>query len=146
MSVSNRKWYNFLVIRVRSALSGGAYRIRIQRAEEEGIVCECQVDLKEIPAVDDIDLCVLFANTLDNAIEACSKMKERQNRHISVKARCMGGNLVMRSLLQRKIRRRDGSQLYRRDFFCDCLFISINVILCKELEFLCTKVYTGEYA
>lgn len=91
MSVSNRKWYNFLVIRVRSALSGGAYRIRMQRAEEEGIVCECQVDLKEIPAVDDIDLCVLFANTLDNAIEACSKMKERQNRHISVKTRCMGG-------------------------------------------------------
>ena len=91
LSVSNRKWYNFLVIRVRSALSGGAYRIRMQRAEEEGIVCECQVDLKEIPAVDDIDLCVLFANTLDNAIEACSKMKERQNRHISVKARCMGG-------------------------------------------------------
>lgn len=64
---------------------------KMQRAEEEGIVCECQVDLKEIPAVDDIDLCVLFANTLDNAIEACSKMKERQNRHISVKARCMGG-------------------------------------------------------
>lgn len=64
---------------------------KMQRAEEEGIACECQVDLKETPAVDDIDLCVLFANTLDNAIEACSKMKERQKRHISVKARCMGG-------------------------------------------------------
>ena len=84
---------------------------KMQRAEEEGISCECQVDLKEIPSVDDMDLCVLFANTLDNAIEACGKMKERQKRRISVKARCMGGQFsyVIVNSKENTVKEKDGA-------------------------------------
>ena len=37
--------------------------------------------------LDDITLCSVFANTLDNAIEACSKIPSGQQRKISAKAR-----------------------------------------------------------
>src|SRR5699024_3367711 len=40
-----------------------------------------------IMSIDDISLCTIFANTLDNAIEACVKVAEPSARKISVKAR-----------------------------------------------------------
>ena len=59
---------------------------KMERAQEEGIACEYQVDLKEAAALTDIELCSLFANTLDNAIEACVKIKDREKRRITLKA------------------------------------------------------------
>ena len=63
MSVSNRKWYNFLVIRVRSALSGGAYRIRMQREDDimlQLAVCDdekvLRSDLRKILSTE-LELC-----------------------------------------------------------------------------------------
>ena len=37
------------------------------------------------------DLCVIFGNTLDNAIEACEKLPHSQEKTISVSVRCVGG-------------------------------------------------------
>lgn len=65
---------------------------KMEKAEEEGIPCEYQVDLEEVLPIDDIDLCSLFANTLDNAVEACEKIAEREKRRISLKARCRNGH------------------------------------------------------
>ena len=65
---------------------------KMEKAEEEGIPCEYQVDLEEALPIDDIDLCSLFANTLDNAVEACEKIAEREKRRISLKARCRNGH------------------------------------------------------
>ena len=65
---------------------------KMQRAQEAGITCEYQVDLKEPLPIEDIDLCALFANTLDNAIEACMKISETDRRRIVLKARCVNGN------------------------------------------------------
>ncbi|BAK97921.1 putative two-component histidine kinase [Oscillibacter valericigenes Sjm18-20] len=48
----------------------------------------------EIP-VQDVDLCALFANGLDNAIEACEKLSEEQRR-VSVKTRTDKGLFVMK--------------------------------------------------
>ncbi|MGM0216038.1 GHKL domain-containing protein [Enterococcus sp. AZ109] len=44
------------------------------RLEEEGIQTEIEVDIPKKLAMADIDLCALFANALDNAIEACGKL------------------------------------------------------------------------
>lgn len=59
-----------------------------QLAKDAEIDCQFQIDLNELPAIRDIDLCSLFANTLDNAIEACCIIPRIQNRTISVKVRC----------------------------------------------------------
>ena len=37
--------------------------------------------------IDDVSLCTVFANTLDNAVEACQKIEDKAARRISVKAR-----------------------------------------------------------
>lgn len=37
------------------------------------------------------DLCVIFGNTLDNAVEACEKIREGENKIISVSVNCTGG-------------------------------------------------------
>lgn len=59
-----------------------------QYARDHGIRCDLQVDLPKTLPLDDIDLCSLFGNTLDNAIEACQKIQEVSKRFITVKARC----------------------------------------------------------
>ncbi len=65
---------------------------KMQKAQKEGISCEYQVELQDGLAVDDIDLCSLFANTLDNAIEACMKIPDEKKRRITLKARSKNGN------------------------------------------------------
>lgn len=62
-----------------------------QSAAEAQICCEFQIDLAEDPQMEDIDLCALLSNTLDNAIEACRKIPEASERFLSVKARCQKG-------------------------------------------------------
>ena len=41
--------------------------------------------------MDDLDLCSLFSNTLDNAIENCAKIEKPSHRKLEVKARCEKG-------------------------------------------------------
>lgn len=47
--------------------------------------------IDNIISIDDIDLCSIFANTLDNAIEASMKIKEPLQRKITAKARINKG-------------------------------------------------------
>ena len=54
--------------------------------QEEGISEFFHISIDNLMSIDDISLCTIFANTLDNAIEACCKLP-RDKRSISVKAR-----------------------------------------------------------
>lgn len=45
------------------------------------------IAIDNLISIDDMDLCSIFANTLDNAIEASLKIKDPSERKISVKAR-----------------------------------------------------------
>ena len=56
-------------------------------AEESGADCFFHVDIDELLGIDAVSLCTVFANTLDNAIEACRKIPEPEKRRISLKAR-----------------------------------------------------------
>lgn len=51
------------------------------------IDCFFNIDLNNLLSIDNISLCSVFANTLDNAIEASSKINEPSERKISVKGR-----------------------------------------------------------
>ena len=84
---------------------------KMQKAREEKTDCEYQVELPEKLPMDDIDLCSLFANTLDNAIEACMKIPPGKKRRITLKARCINGNFSYEIVNTKDnlIREKDGS-------------------------------------
>ena len=91
---------------------------KMQKAQEEGIECEYRIDLKESPSMDEIDICSLFSNTLDNAIEACMKIAEREKRRIVLKARSVEGNFsygIVNSKENRIIERNGGLETDKED-------------------------------
>lgn len=49
---------------------------KLNAARQMGIQIECTVKIPSPCAVDDLDLCVLFSNAVDNAIRACAKLED----------------------------------------------------------------------
>ena len=66
---------------------------KYRRMRALSINAEIQISLEEEILVDDVDLCALFANTIDNAIEACEQIKDTDSRRIAIKCRVLGGFL-----------------------------------------------------
>ena len=58
-----------------------------KRAEEKGIRWECDVQMPKGCCINEFDLCVLFGNLLDNALEACGRMQGDQCRFLDIQAR-----------------------------------------------------------
>ena len=61
--------------------------------EREGIRFTCMADGKRLAFLDAVDLCAIFCNLLDNAVEAVMKIPDRENRMISLQVAPLG-NLV----------------------------------------------------
>ena len=53
--------------------------------------------------IDDISLCTLFANSLDNAIEACRKITDKEKRRLSLKARYLDNGYFSLEISNSKI-------------------------------------------
>lgn len=51
---------------------------KLSLAEQKGIRVNCKAVLPRELSVEDVDLCVMLGNLLDNALEACDKIPERQ--------------------------------------------------------------------
>ena len=49
-----------------------------KQAEREHIKWECDVRLPKICSINEFELCVLFGNILDNALEACERLRRRK--------------------------------------------------------------------
>lgn len=64
---------------------------KYRRMRELSINADIQVSLEEGLMIDDVDFCSLFANTIDNAIEACEQIENMSDRRISIKARVHNG-------------------------------------------------------
>lgn len=63
--------------------------------KQQHIVCEWKLDIpKELP-FEKADICALYANALDNAIEACKMAAEKQ-RKITLESRAAKGVLVLK--------------------------------------------------
>lgn len=62
------------------------YRKR-KKAEEKQIQWECDVQISGLCGIDEFDLCVLFGNILDNAVEACERLGDDRKRFIDIQAK-----------------------------------------------------------
>jgi hypothetical protein len=56
----------------------------ITKARNEEIAVETQIDLPEKNAVADMDLCVIFANAIENAINACKRIPSTNDRTLKI--------------------------------------------------------------
>lgn len=61
-------------------------------AERKNIIWECDVQIPKICCINEFDLCVLFGNILDNAVEACERLQNNepycnQRQFINIQAR-----------------------------------------------------------
>ena len=87
--------YGDAVIRGSPALDA-LLRRKIAEAEGCGIEVLCDCDMEGVMPVDEVSLCLIFGNALDNAIESCRKLPEGRERRIEVGARHGGGRLTVR--------------------------------------------------
>lgn len=55
------------------------------RMEEKEIRFESMISYPKSLAMESVELCALFGNALDNAIEACEKIEEEKERYIQIK-------------------------------------------------------------
>ena len=78
---------------VANAVLGGYIGI----AEEKGIAVSVELDVPEEIGIDEYELCTLFGNTLENAIEACQRIPVESDlydkRYIKLKSRVERGRL-----------------------------------------------------
>lgn len=61
---------------------GKAYLKKLGQARARGIMAEVSVVLPKAWVMDDFDLCVIFANALDNAVNACQEGKGTKSIHV----------------------------------------------------------------
>lgn len=65
------------------------------RAEEDGTALALEVSMPERLPLEEMDLCALLSNALDNALEACRKLPE-ETRRVELRIRADKGMLVLR--------------------------------------------------
>lgn len=87
----NQEFVSNIRIYCPNSIVNAVLNSKEQLAAESDVQCDFQIDLAESPAIEDIDLCSVLGNTLDNAIEACRKIPDISKRRISLKARCKNG-------------------------------------------------------
>lgn len=105
--------------------------IKYNQACAEGIDCVFRVDInspQDSASIDPVSLCTIFANTLDNAIEACRKIELPEKRSIRVSARYAPNgyfSFEIRNSVQNKIRGKNGHFLTdKKDTFSHGIGIS----------------------
>ena len=65
-----------------------------EKAEHCGILWECELQIPADGGIDEFDLCVLFGNLVDNALEECGRLPQGNNRFIQIQ-----GGLVKKCFL-----------------------------------------------
>lgn len=57
---------------------------KLSIAEKERIRINCKAQISEIPTIEDIDLCVIIGNLIDNAVESCRKIPIGEDRFLRI--------------------------------------------------------------
>lgn len=78
-----------------SPLLDGLLSEKIRRAERDGIALSADIDFRTGGFLSDMDLCTIFSNALDNAIEASLRVENEEKRSVLLKCGPAAGNLVV---------------------------------------------------
>lgn len=78
-----------------NSLVNAVINAKYNLAAGKNIDCFVNMELDNLLAMDDVSLCTIFANLMDNAIEAAQKVPEGEERRISLKARCVRESLCI---------------------------------------------------
>ncbi len=62
---------------------------------QKGIRMKSNVELPEDVGIQDSDLCIIFGNCLENALEGCLRLEEGEKRFISALSSCRGNTLFL---------------------------------------------------
>lgn len=68
---------------------------KLRTCQQESICCVPYVDGSMLDFMSPLDICTIFGNALDNAIESCRTIPEPENRQISIKTNRRGQNTVV---------------------------------------------------
>ena len=79
------------IVETGNELLNGILSEKLATAKLKNISLEIQADCSRIGFVSDTDLCTIFGNALDNAIEACEKVEPAEDRVIRVKSEALAG-------------------------------------------------------
>lgn len=71
----------------KNSIVNAVLNSKYSAALDKKIDCFFNISIDGLLGIDDVSLCSLFSNTLDNAIEACEKIQDISKRQISLKAR-----------------------------------------------------------
>lgn len=67
----------------------------LKLAKQLNVTTITELHLPDNLGIDDLDLCVILGNCLENAIEACSKMRGNEPRRIDIKSKISKGYLLI---------------------------------------------------
>lgn len=76
-------------------LLDGLISSKIGLAERQGVNLAAQVDFRPCNHLEDIDVCAIFGNLLDNAIEAASQVPDPEERSVFIKGASVAGQYVL---------------------------------------------------
>lgn len=65
------------------------------KAKNEGILVSTQIDLPQRNAISDIDLCVIFSNAIENAMNACRSIPYTNERSIKINCRIQNEKCII---------------------------------------------------
>ena len=86
-----------------------------RQRRQPGIRLDISANLSEIPDVSDMDLCIIFGNLLENALEACNGMEDGAG-HVEIQAEMRGKQLVLQiqNTYQRDVILKEGEVLLHK--------------------------------
>lgn len=96
MQTANRKFCENSVV---NAVLNAKYNLMTD-AKIDGFF---HISIDKLLFIDDVSLCTLFANTLDNAIEACQKIEDPDRRKLELKCRYTENGYFSLELINSKI-------------------------------------------
>ncbi|MGB5824497.1 MAG: GHKL domain-containing protein [Proteocatella sp.] len=68
----------------------------IQKARDENIAVSSKVNIPEDIHIDNLEICVVFSNAIENAINACRNIHCTQDRFLSIAANIINGRLFIK--------------------------------------------------
>ena len=84
-----------LLVDTGNTMIDGLLSEKMRKAASENIEISAAVDLHDAKGISDMDLCTIFGNALDNAIEASTRVENKDLRSIMVRCRMQGGSLLL---------------------------------------------------